>query len=117
MPENFASLGVTDPFDAEQSINAGAKLLSENLATFDGNTTDAIAAYNAGAAAVTQYGGIPPYAETENYVQKVLAYAAQYPGAQQPATASTGGDTGGSAALLAALLGSPTTLQSSGALA
>jgi soluble lytic murein transglycosylase-like protein len=81
MPENFASLGVTNPFDPVQSINAGAKLLSENLQTFNGNTVDAIAAYNAGSAAVEQYGGIPPYAQTQNYVQRVLAYAAAYPGA------------------------------------
>jgi soluble lytic murein transglycosylase-like protein len=89
MPENFASLGVSNPFDPVQSINAGAKLLSENLATFNGNTVDAIAAYNAGSAAVEQYGGIPPYAQTQNYVQKVLAYAAAYPGAS--ATGSTTG--------------------------
>jgi len=87
MPENFASLGVTNPFNPAQSIDAGAKLLSENLNTFNGNTVDAVAAYNAGAGAVQSYGGVPPYPETQNYVQKVLAYAAQYPGAA-PASAT-----------------------------
>jgi soluble lytic murein transglycosylase-like protein len=90
MPENFASLGVTNPFDPTQSIDAGAKLLSENLQTFNGNTVDAIAAYNAGAGAVQQYGGVPPYAQTQNYVQRVLAYAASYPGAGATATAASG---------------------------
>jgi soluble lytic murein transglycosylase-like protein len=89
MPENFASLGVTNPFDPTQSIDAGAKLLSENLATFGGNTVDAVAAYNAGSAAVEQYGGVPPYSETQNYVQKVLAYAAAYPGATTAAPTAT----------------------------
>ncbi len=48
------------------------------LSRFGGNTADALAAYNAGPGAVQQYGGVPPYAETQSYVQKVLGYAESY---------------------------------------
>jgi soluble lytic murein transglycosylase-like protein len=78
MPETAASLGVTDPHDPAQSIDAGARLLSEKLAEFGGNTELALAAYNAGSGAVQQYDGIPPYPETQDYVKKVLGYAAGY---------------------------------------
>jgi soluble lytic murein transglycosylase-like protein len=78
MPETAASLGVTDPHDPAQSIDAGARLLSEKLAEFGGDTELALAAYNAGSGAVQQYGGIPPYPETQEYVKKVLGYAANY---------------------------------------
>jgi soluble lytic murein transglycosylase-like protein len=78
MPETAASLGVTDPHDPAQSIDAGARLLSEKLAEFGGDTELALAAYNAGSGAVQQYDGIPPYPETQEYVKKVLGYAANY---------------------------------------
>lgn len=78
MPETAASLGVTDPHDPAQSIDAGARLLSEKLAEFGGDTELALAAYNAGSGAVQQYNGIPPYPETQEYVKKVLGYAAGY---------------------------------------
>jgi soluble lytic murein transglycosylase-like protein len=78
MPETAAALGVTDPHDPAQSIDAGARLLSEKLAEFGGDTELALAAYNAGSGAVQQYGGIPPYPETQEYVKKVLGYAANY---------------------------------------
>jgi soluble lytic murein transglycosylase-like protein len=78
MPETAASLGVTDPHDPAQSIEAGARLLSEKLTEFGGNTELALAAYNAGSGAVQQYNGIPPYPETQEYVKKVLGYAAGY---------------------------------------
>jgi soluble lytic murein transglycosylase-like protein len=78
MPETAASLGVTDPHDPAQSIDAGARLLSEKLAEFGGNTELALAAYNAGSGAVHQYDGVPPYPETQEYVTKVLGYAAGY---------------------------------------
>jgi len=92
MPSNLAGLGVTNAFDPVQSINAGAKMLSDNLKTFGGNTVEAVAAYNAGVGAVQRYGGVPPYAETQNYVKQVLAYAAQYPGsaAVTPTASPTG---------------------------
>ena len=78
MPETASFLGVTDPHDPTQSIEGGARLLSEKLREFGGNTELALAAYNAGSGAVQQYNGIPPYPETEQYVQKVLGYASGY---------------------------------------
>jgi soluble lytic murein transglycosylase-like protein len=78
MPETASYLGVTDPHDPTQSIEGGARLLSEKLKEFGGNTELALAAYNAGSGAVQQYNGIPPYPETEQYVQKVLGYASGY---------------------------------------
>ena len=78
MPETAAGLGVTDPHDPAQSIEAGARLLSEKLAEFGGDKELALAAYNAGSGAVQQYDGIPPYPETQEYVKKVLGYAANY---------------------------------------
>lgn len=73
MPATAKSLGVTDPYDARQNIMGGAKYLSENLKRF-GDVELALAAYNAGPNAVTKYGGVPPYTETQNYVKKVINY-------------------------------------------
>jgi soluble lytic murein transglycosylase-like protein len=78
MPGTASSLGVSDPLEPLQSIEGGARYLSEMLSRFGGNTADALAAYNAGPGAVSQYGGVPPYAETQEYVNKVLGYAAAY---------------------------------------
>ncbi len=75
MPGTASSLGVSEPLDPTQSIEGGAHYLSEMLARFGGNTADALAAYNAGPGAVSHYGGVPPYAETQEYVSKVLGYA------------------------------------------
>ena len=73
MPATARSLGVTDPFDARQNIGAGARYLRSLLEAFDHDTSLALAAYNAGAAAVTRHGRrIPPFAETVAYVPRVL---------------------------------------------
>ena len=88
MPGTAASLGVTDASDPAQAIDGGAKYLKQQLDRFGGDASKALAAYNAGPGAVAKYGGVPPYAETQNYVQKVLGYAAQY-GAAAPATSAT----------------------------
>ena len=74
MPSTAAGAGV-NAFDPAQAIGAAAKILSGNLARF-GSVPLALAAYNAGAGAVTQYGGIPPYAETQNYVRRIAAMLA-----------------------------------------
>ena len=71
MPDTAASLGV-NPYDEKQNIEGGAHYLKQMLDIFGGDMKKAIAAYNAGPQAVKDYGGVPPYAETQNYVNKVL---------------------------------------------
>ena len=66
-----AGLGV-DPYDEQQNVEGGAKYLREMLDTFGGDVRKAVAAYNAGPAAVKAYGGVPPYPETQEYVDRVL---------------------------------------------
>ena len=74
MPSTASAYGVADPYDAYQNIMGGANLISQLLAKYNGDTSLALAAYNAGSANVDKYGGIPPFSETQNYVQKVLSY-------------------------------------------
>ena len=71
MPETAAALGV-NPYDEQQNIEGGAKYLKQMLDSFGGDVKKAVAAYNAGAQAVRDYQGVPPYRETQNYVNKVL---------------------------------------------
>jgi soluble lytic murein transglycosylase-like protein len=71
MPNTAAALGVTDPFDPDQNLAGGARYLRQQLDRF-GDTEKALAAYNAGPGAVARYGGVPPYAETQAYVSKIL---------------------------------------------
>ena len=78
MDATARGLGVSDPFDPAQSLDAGAKFLGGLLKQFHGDQSLALAAYNAGPGAVQKYGGIPPYKETQRYVPKVLGYAAQF---------------------------------------
>jgi soluble lytic murein transglycosylase-like protein len=78
MPGTAAALGCTNPLDPAQNIDAGAKYLRQQLDAFGGDVTKALAAYNAGPGAVQRYGGVPPYAETQNYVRQVQAYADEY---------------------------------------
>jgi soluble lytic murein transglycosylase-like protein len=78
MDGTAAGLGVTDSFDPAQNINGGATFLTSLLERYDGSVALALAAYNAGPGAVDQYNGIPPYAETQNYVPAVLKHYEQY---------------------------------------
>jgi soluble lytic murein transglycosylase-like protein len=78
MPATAARLGVGDTSDPAQAIEGGARYLRQQLDRFGGDQAKALAAYNAGPGAVQRFGGVPPYAETQGYVQKVLAFAQQY---------------------------------------
>ena len=89
MPGTAAALGCTNPLDPAQAIDAGAKYLSQQLKAFGGDPRKALAAYNAGPGAVQRYGGVPPYAETQNYVRAVMGFADQY--RSNPAPAARGG--------------------------
>lgn len=71
MPETAAGLGVT-PFTARQAIDGAAQLLSGYLDRF-GSVPLALAAYNAGSGAVEEFGGVPPYAQTQGYVADIMA--------------------------------------------
>lgn len=71
MPATAHELGVTNAFDAKQNIEAGVKYLAQLLDEFHGNTKLATAAYNAGPNAVKSFKGVPPYAETQVYVERV----------------------------------------------
>lgn len=73
MPATARRFNVTNAFDAQQNIFAGAKYLSWLLKRFGGNTQMALAAYNAGEGNVDKYGGIPPFRETQDYVRRVTS--------------------------------------------
>lgn len=73
MPDVATEYGVTDPFSSSQSIDAGARHMKQLMRRYKGDLTLVAAAYNAGIGAVTRYGGVPPYAETQEYVGKVTA--------------------------------------------
>ncbi len=72
MPATAARLGVRNVFDVRQNVEGGVRHLRYLVDLYGGNLALALAAYNAGVDAVGRYGGIPPYAETRAYVQRVL---------------------------------------------
>jgi soluble lytic murein transglycosylase-like protein len=78
LPGTAERMMVTDIFDPRQNILGGARYLRILANTFNGNLELTLAGYNAGEGAVARYGGIPPYAETQNYVAKVTQYYQQY---------------------------------------
>ena len=74
MPATARGMGLRDPFDADTAIMAAGRLLGMELRAF-GSIPLALAAYNAGGGAVRRFGGIPPYAETQAYVARIMALA------------------------------------------
>ena len=78
MPETAQRYGVRDVFDPEQNIIGGVRYLRDLLETFGHNVRLAVAAYNAGEQAVLRYGGVPPYPETMQYVNKVMQLHSLY---------------------------------------
>jgi len=82
MPFTQTRLNVSDPFDPIENIEGGIRYIKELLGTFGGNQVHAVAAYNAGPAAVKKYRGIPPYEETRIYVKRVMDYYWQYEAAE-----------------------------------
>ena len=74
MPATAQALGVTDPFDARSNIMGGAKYIAEKLNQYNGDIDLALAAYNAGSGNVEKYGGVPPFTETINYIQRIKGY-------------------------------------------
>jgi soluble lytic murein transglycosylase-like protein len=76
MPEVALELGVEDPFDPRQNVMGGTKYLRRLLNLYNGNVPLALASYNAGATNVAQYGGVPPFPETQNYVKQITRLVA-----------------------------------------
>lgn len=72
MPATADELGVTDPFDAAQNVEAGAKYLKALIDKYQGDLAQALGAYNAGPEASVQAGGIPGIPETRDYVDAIL---------------------------------------------
>jgi soluble lytic murein transglycosylase-like protein len=78
MPETAYEMEVGDPFNPEENILGGTRYLSLMLDRFRNNLQMALAAYNAGPEKVEEYRGIPPFPETQTFVQRVLKYYGQY---------------------------------------
>jgi soluble lytic murein transglycosylase-like protein len=78
MPETASILQVNDSFHPEENIDGGVRYLRYLLNIYNDNLQLALAAYNAGEKAVFKYRGIPPYQETQTYVQRVLGYYQKY---------------------------------------
>ena len=78
MPALALELGVTDPFDPRENIMAGARHLRRLLDAHGGDVTLAVASYNAGEGTVAKFGAVPPYPETQDYVQRVTRLFARY---------------------------------------
>ena len=78
MPMNYRLLNVENPFDPNQSIEGGARYLRDMLDRYNGSLNLSLAAYNAGPGAVDRHGGVPPYPETTEYIERVMKYYQRY---------------------------------------
>jgi soluble lytic murein transglycosylase-like protein len=73
MPETATQYGVSNLFDPSDNIKGGVKYLKDMIKLFNGDTAKVLAAYNAGQEALKKFNGIPPYAETREYIRRVMA--------------------------------------------
>ena len=89
MPETGTRMQVRDPFDPRENIFGGVRYLRVLANLFNGDFDLTVAAYNAGEGAVARYGGIPPYAETQDYVVRVRTYYAAFRSNRDIGTAAT----------------------------
>ena len=89
MPETALRMQVRDAFDPREAIFGGTRYLRVLANMFNGDLELTIAGYNAGEGAITRYGGIPPYEETQNYVVQVLTYYRRYRAGKDVVAAST----------------------------
>jgi soluble lytic murein transglycosylase-like protein len=72
MPATARMLGVSNPFDPAQNLEGGARYLAQMMRQFNGDVRLALAAYNAGPGAVSRHGGVPPFQETRNYIDRIM---------------------------------------------
>jgi soluble lytic murein transglycosylase-like protein len=89
MPETARMLDVSDPYDAAQNLAGGTRYLAGLLEEFDQDLQLALAAYNAGPTAVRQHGGVPPYAETTEYLRRINILRSRYAAADASMGASS----------------------------
>lgn len=78
MPATASEVGVRDAFHPQENLEGGVYYLQQLIERFDGNTQLAVAGYNAGPGAVERFGGVPPYAETIEYLDRVFRYRQEY---------------------------------------
>src|SRR4029077_18999062 len=90
MPDTAERMQVRDIFDPRENIFGGVRYLRILANLFNGDLQLTLAGYNAGEGAVTKYGGIPPYAETQDYVVRVLDYYQRYRASREIAIAGAG---------------------------
>ena len=84
MPATAAQFGVGNPFDPWQSLQGGGQFLKQLLQKYDGDLKLALGAYNAGPSRVDFYGGIPPFTETQSYVESVMSRMKQITASGSP---------------------------------